>query len=200
MKSSHVPANPQSTPLSAPPTTPLAAPSLRANSPLPLAALTPHSLYILLYHRGTPTPSNFHWSFYHHHTALSGGSKFHITGSAARWISAHAETKAITAEFLLVGLVRVAATGEEQQDLVRRVITAEDGHLNETPGMRCRSRLRDGCERLRGVGLMRFESWEALQGECEGFGNEAAEGCERNEQPRPVWESRVCGVQGLVGL
>ncbi|MCJ1377967.1 hypothetical protein MMC17_001063 [Xylographa soralifera] len=186
----------QNAPSTASTITPLAPPAPRANPPLPLAALTPNSLYILLYHRGVSTPSNFHWSFYLHHSAATGGSKFHTTGSAGRWISAHGETKAITAEFLLVGLVRVAAIKEEQRGLARRVITAEDGLLNETPGLTCRTWLRDGCERLKEHGLMSFESWEALEGECNEFGNENAEGCERNEQPRPVWESRACGFGG----
>ena len=111
-------------------------------------------------------------------------------------MAAHGDTKAIMREFLLVGLVRVATIAEAQRGLARRLITAENGRLNETEGLTCKTWARDTCERLRGEGLMVFESWEGVEAGCVALGEGWKEECERNEQPRPVGELGGCGFGG----
>ena len=57
--------------------------------------LQPRGLYILLFARGdnADAKDDFHWALYLHQDKSNGGRKFHITGSAGKWLAEHGVTK-----------------------------------------------------------------------------------------------------------
>ncbi|KAH8671892.1 hypothetical protein BGZ60DRAFT_406115 [Tricladium varicosporioides] len=163
--------------------------------PHSLSDLTPNSLYIALYSRDGDDLGKFHWAIYHQHNAQIGGMKYHIRGNVGRWIAAHESTKGILKEFLLVGLVRIASINEEEKkDKVDRLARVEDKTVNQIEGTTCRVWVRRFCERLRDEGLVTFESWERLERELVNWGIKHNQGSLDCVQPRPLWDSRVCGM------
>lgn len=161
---------------------------------LALSSLPDNTLWIVLFCRGEPMHNNYHWAFYLHGNADSGGVKLHATsiGSAAGWIADTYSTTAITKEFLLVGLVRIADVDPDNRDKVMNVIRQEDGMLNELEGFTCRIYIKRACERLKLEKLLQFPDWDTLQSEVFTFGNKHVLSAEENVQPRPSEIATVC--------
>lgn len=110
------------------------------------------ALYILLYTRTSPpTPNNYHWALYHHHTTPpsqetptptpstnASGTKYHIKTEGTGWITEHGTTTSILKQFLLVGAFKIASVPPGYEGFLDRTLRRFDGCLNRMEGVTCR--------------------------------------------------------------
>lgn len=178
--------------------------------------LQENSIYILVYVRNDPhVPDNFHWTFYHHRNPLTGGVKYHIRNEGDGWMPGHGPIVAISKEFLLVGLMRVAdVPAGVDHAAVDGIMKTFDDELN-TPGQTCRVWLLRVLELLRrpvlgssscstagagsaagaAVPTLRCDDVAALEAEVMAWGNQHAQSAIDNVQPRPVSASKAAGCR-----
>ncbi|KAJ5754876.1 hypothetical protein N7533_004419 [Penicillium manginii] len=156
------------------------------------------SLYILLYTRNDPpNPNDFHWGLYLHQTPITGGTKYHIKTVGPGWIPDHAANAAIRKEFLLVGLFRIADVPAHWYPHLDRTFRSLDARLNH-PAQTCRVWALDVLvllnEPVDGERVFECDDIPALQQEVFDWGNLHAMSAARNEQPRPIGASSLCGL------
>jgi len=161
----------------------------------PLTDLQRNSIYISLKLRDG-SPNNFHWALYVHKNAQEGGIKYHITGSAGKWYTAHLSTFEALKEMLSIGVLRIGSYETDRLEFIDGLARKEDHRINAIEGITCRVWVGRVCERLKEEEILDFESWDQLEMEIMEFGNENIESCSLGQQPRPMTYSRVCGLTG----
>lgn len=156
-------------------------------------------LYVLLFTRNDPPKANdFHWGLYLHQNPLTGGTKYHIKTVGPGWIPDHGVNAAVMREFLLVGLFRIADVPVPWYPHLDRTFRSLDASLNH-PAQTCRvwvldvlselQKLMDGEERI-----FKCDDLLALQQEIFDWGNLHAMSAAKNDQPRPIDASKLCGL------
>ncbi|KAK8203088.1 hypothetical protein HDK77DRAFT_486552 [Phyllosticta capitalensis] len=165
--------------------------------------LQPRGLYILLFARGdnADAKDDFHWALYLHQDKSNGGRKFHITGSAGKWLAEHGVTKAVLKEFLIVGLIQIANVPEGLEDHIDKKCRSLDSTLNQE-GITCRTWLFKVLKLLQAPvdGKIPFPcaDLDALEREVKDWGNANLKSAIDNVQPRPVAVSRFCSSDSSV--
>ncbi|KAJ9400228.1 hypothetical protein DTO282F9_2998 [Paecilomyces variotii] len=157
-----------------------------------LAQLPVDTLYIILYIRSDPPqPNDFHWGYYFH-TSPRGGVKHHIRNLGGGWIPDHVSTHGVFKSNFLCALVRIATVPKANHSRLDQIMKSRDGDVNAIPGVTCRVWVMTILQTLIQNGIIRCSNVDALQQECMEFGNEYSAGAAKNDQPRPVVESRLC--------
>lgn len=157
------------------------------------------SLYVLLFTRNDPPQANdFHWALYLHQHDSTGGMKYHIRNVGSGWMPDHGVTTAIFKEFLLVGLFRIADVAEKWHPHLDQISRSLDANLNH-PTQTCRVWALDVLALLQkplhdGQRIFNCDDIPALQQEIFDWGNLHAPSAARNEQPRPIGASALCGL------
>ena len=153
--------------------------------------LVPNSLWVALYLRQPEyTPNDFHWALYLQ--TPTRGHKLHIKSVGDGWITEHGTVSRITNDIFLIGLIHVANVRPDRMDIVLRTIRAEDHVLSGIQNVSCRVWLLRALSRLSAQGDVRCGDVISLEAEIKGWGNQHQESALKNEQPRPLGESRVC--------
>lgn len=165
-----------------------------------LETLTENSLCILLYIRhDPPEPNNFHWAFYFHGDSQRGGTKYHVKDIGEGWIPDHGVVRAVSKEFLLVGLFKIADVPAGQEEYLDQAMRSFDDRLN-IPETTCKVWLLWIANILQrpndGQRILKTDDSDALEREIKEWGNTHAMSAARNEQPRPVGASLICGLRG----
>jgi len=163
-----------------------------------LADLKDGGLYVILFIRGDPPEiDNFHWGLYLHKNVVSGGTKYHIKTQGSGWITDHGPTSGVFKSFLLVGLFRIADIPAGWEGYVDQTIRSYDNQVN-TPGTTCKVWVFWVLELLKrqsnGYTILKCNDLTTLEREIKDWGNTKAPGAARNDQPRPVGASRICGL------
>ncbi|KKZ61004.1 hypothetical protein EMCG_04340 [[Emmonsia] crescens] len=159
-----------------------------------LSKLPIGSLYIVLYLRSDPhEPNNFHWGFYFH-TAIEGGTKYHIKNFGIGWITDHGQTSGVFKSNFLCVLVHIATVPQEKHAQVHQTMKSLDSNINSIPGISCRVWLLSILQMLIQHGIVRSSSYTELEQECFTIGNQHSSRAADNDQPRPVVRSRVCAI------
>ncbi|KAI9727694.1 MAG: hypothetical protein M1828_005922 [Chrysothrix sp. TS-e1954] len=156
-----------------------------------LSNLTPNSLYILLTVESLDERDKFHWAIYLHLDESIGGDKYHIRNLGGHWITDHSRTRSIAKTNFLVGLVCIASVSQKDVEQIESIITAEEGVLNQTPGLTCRMYCLRACERLAKGAMIAYTSLSSLEREILDFGNLHNADAEQNLHPRPIMVSRM---------
>ncbi|RAH80679.1 hypothetical protein BO86DRAFT_121756 [Aspergillus japonicus CBS 114.51] len=157
-----------------------------------------NGLYILLFIRSHPPVSNnFHWGLYFHRNPDTGGTKYHIKQQGSGWIAAHGPTAGVFKSFLLVGLFRIADIPAGLESHLDKTMKAYDNRLN-SPGITCRVWVLWVLALLQkpisGKVILRCDNLHSLEAEAKDWGNANAAGAARNDQPRPLATSTLCGL------
>ncbi|KEQ61992.1 uncharacterized protein M437DRAFT_50550 [Aureobasidium melanogenum CBS 110374] len=163
-----------------------------------LKDLEPNSLHILIFLRDDPPkPDDYHWALYLHQNADLAGTKYHVRGSAGRWLADHAVAKGVLKDFLLVGLVQIATIPPDFMDNVDSIFRTYDNQVNQIPGLTCRTWIFHVLELMQkpqgGRVILKCDDLAALEREVLDWGNVNAQSASRNEQPRPLYRSSLCG-------
>jgi hypothetical protein len=163
-----------------------------------LADLKDGGLYVLLFIRGDPPEKdNFHWALYLHKNAASGGTKYHIKTQGSGWIADHGPNSGVFKSFLLVGLFRIADVPAGLGGYVDQTLRTYDNQLNNS-GITCKVWVFRVLELLRrksnGYAVLKCNDFTALEREVKDWGNSETPGAARNEQPRALAASQICGL------
>lgn len=157
-----------------------------------------NGLYILLFPRSDPPiPDDFHWALYHHHSHVSGGKKYHITGRPGAWLASHETTQGVLKSSLLVGLFQIGTLPAGAETYFDGQMRQFDGVLNEDLGVTCRvwlfrvlgTLLGGPVDGGGGKFLFDADDLEKMEREVKDFGNLYALDAVYNKQPRPVVRS-----------
>ncbi|KAF2646000.1 hypothetical protein P280DRAFT_524599 [Massarina eburnea CBS 473.64] len=159
-----------------------------------LNGLQTNGLYVILFLNGDPhTPSNFHWGLYLHES-VRGGTKYHIKGQGAGWITDHGHTAGVFKSISLIGLFQVAVVPNGLEAYTDQQLRTYDSSLNDLPGITCRVWLLRVLALLQkevnGSKILKCTDLSALEAEVKAWGNGNAEAALKNQQPRPVGVSK----------
>ena len=155
-------------------------------------SLPPNHLFILLFFLTPPDENRFHWGFYHHRDANTGGTKYHVKNLGDGWLTDHGATKGALKSMFLCVVVAIAAIPAARAAELEATMRTFDHGLNDVPGVTCRVWLFRVLELLLQTGFVRCDpDTAALEAECKAFGNQHLTSALQNEQPRPVVVSRV---------
>ncbi|KAI9929430.1 hypothetical protein ASPWEDRAFT_536476 [Aspergillus wentii DTO 134E9] len=166
---------------------------------MPSDGLRPRGLYFMLFIRDSPPPPNdFHWALYFHHDSGNTGMKYHIKGEGGGWIASHEHTAGVLKSFLLVGLLRIADVPVGSEIYLDQAFRTYDNQLNDLPSITCRVWAFWVLELLKksvkGQRILNCNDLQALEEEVKNRGNSHAMSADRNQQPRPVADSALCGL------
>ncbi|CZT17627.1 uncharacterized protein RCC_03464 [Ramularia collo-cygni] len=150
-------------------------------------------LFIALFVSADPHQSDaFHWGIYHHATSFKG-TKYHITGSAGRWIAAHSDARNTFKSQSLSVLVQIGQIPQSATDQLDQIMKSHDHELNNLPGLTCRVWVFTVVEKLVAAGLLTMTgTTSTLEDECKAYGNQLSSGDAQKDQPRPVVRSAIC--------
>ncbi|MCJ1361187.1 hypothetical protein MMC16_000285 [Acarospora aff. strigata] len=159
-----------------------------------LANLTNNGLYVVLHLRQPYyAPNDFHWGLYHHETAATGGTKYHIRGGPGQWIGDHGHTFGVFKSAFLVGIFHIANVPNGLAGRIRDLITQEDGSLNAIPDGTCLIWLMRALDRVKAEGILKCSDLAALEKEVKDWGNSQQVSAIDAQQPRPLGVSSLCG-------
>ena len=120
--------------------------------------------------------------------------KLHVDDKMGGWLTDHGVTKGAMTSNRLVGAIRIAEFSPSQKDSVLTIIRAEDTQLNDVKPFSCSIWVARACSRLRDEGLMHYKDWTEVRREVLDFSNTHWLGSAKNNQPRPLAYSKVCGL------